>query len=220
MVVTKQIQVFMSLFRGRTDVYARHWEKNGKSGYSPAYEFNWSEFMAHKARGGNLSNFPNKKTLLLTLEVIRSHLEGIQAIGIYPLLEDNTSYFIAADFDKENWQTESINLIKICKQFGIPAYLERSRSGKGAHVWIFFEEKYSATKSRSLMLELIRKALNLSEFEKEISFERLFPNQDYHTNVGFGNLIALPLQGIHRPLGNTAFLNPETLEIISDQWKY
>ncbi|MBI2314762.1 DEAD/DEAH box helicase family protein [Candidatus Daviesbacteria bacterium] len=220
MVDTKQIQLFMSVFRGRTDVYARHWEKNGKSGYSPAYEFNWGEFMAHKARGGNLSNFPNKKTLLLTLEVLKSHLEGIQAIGIYPLLEDNTSYFIAADFDKENWQAESTNLIKVCKQFGIPAYLERSRSGSGAHVWIFFEEKYSATKSRSLMLELIRKALNLSEFEKEVSFDRLFPNQDYHTNVGFGNLIALPLQGIHLPLGNTAFLNPETLEIISDQWKY
>lgn len=216
----KQTQLFMSLFRGRTDVYARHWKKNGKSGYSPAYEFNWGEFMAHKARGGNLSNFPNKKKLLLTLEVIKSHLEGIQAIGIYPLLEDNTSYFIAADFDKENWQTESINLIKICKQFGIPAYLERSRSGSGAHVWIFFEEKYSATKSRSLMLELIRKALNLSEFEKEVSFDRLFPNQDYHTNVGFGNLIALPLQSTRLELGNTAFLNPETLEIIPDQWKY
>lgn len=220
MVDTKQIQLFMSIFRGRTDVYARHWERNGKSGYSPAYEFNWGEFMAHKARGGNLSNFPNKKTLLLTLEVIKSHLEGIQAIGIYPLLENNTSYFIAADFDKENWQTESINLINVCKQFGIPAYLERSRSGSGAHVWIFFEEKYSATKSRSLILELIRKALNLSEFEKEISFDRLFPNQDYHTNVGFGNLIALPLQGTYFPLGNTAFLNPETLEIIPDQWQY
>lgn len=216
----KQTQLFMSIFRGRTDVYARYWEKNGKSAYSPAYEFNWGEFMAHKAKGGSLSNFPNKKTLLLTLEVIKSHLEGIQAIGIYPLLEDNTSYFIAADFDKENWQTESINLIKICKQFEIPAYLERSRSGSGAHVWIFFEEKYSATKSRSLMLELIRKALNLSEFEKEVSFDRLFPNQDYHTNVGFGNLIALPLQGIHLLAGNTAFLNPETLEIIPDQWQY
>lgn len=216
----KQTQLFMSIFRGRTDVYARHWEKNGKSGYSPAYEFNWGEFMAHKARGGNLSNFPNKKTLLLTLAVIKSHLEGIQAIGIYPLLKDNTSYFIAADFDKENWKTESTNLIKICKQLQIPAYLERSRSGSGAHVWIFFEEKYSATKSRCLMLELVRKALNLSEFEKEVSFDRLFPNQDYHTNVGFGNLIALPMQGIHFPLGNTAFLNPETLEIISDQWKY
>ena len=149
--------------------------------------------MEFKSKGGRLADFPNKKSLVLTLEVIRSHLEGNQTIGIYPLLEDNTSYFIVADFDKTNWEKDSKRFIKICEEYKIPVYLERSRSGEGAHVWIFFEDKYQASKSRSIVLELIRKALNLSEFEKEVSFDRLFPNQDYLPKNGIGNLISLPL---------------------------
>lgn len=220
MMAQNQIILFMSIFRGRKDVYARHWEKNDKSGYGPAYEFNWQEFMAFKAKGGRMADFPNKKTLVLTLEVIRSHLEGNQTIGIYPLLEDNTSYFITADFDKENWKKESKELIKICGEYNIPAYLERSRSGSGAHVWIFFEDKYPASKSRSIVLELIRKALNLSEFEKEVSFDRLFPNQDYHSSNGIGNLISLPLNGKSLWKNNTVFLDPITFEVIPNQWEY
>ena len=158
--------------------------------------------------------------MLLTAEVIQNHLNGSQTIGIYPLFTDNTSYFIAADFDEANWQKESKSFIKVCKEYGISAYLERSRSGKGAHVWIFFEEKYPANKSRSIILEIVRKALGLSNFEKEISFDRLFPNQDYHANKGFGNLIALPLQGTSITNRNTVFLDPETLDIIPDQWIY
>lgn len=107
MITNEQLQIFSTLFKGRKDVYARRWEKNGRCGYSPAYSFNWNEFMAFKAQGGTLNDFPNKKQLMLTLEVITSHLEGTQTIGIYPLLEDNTSHLIAADFDKENWQEES-----------------------------------------------------------------------------------------------------------------
>jgi hypothetical protein len=216
----EQIQFFMSLFKGRNDIFARRWEKDGRNGYSPAYQLNWQEFAAFKAKGGEFSDFPNKKPLLLTTEVINDHLNGNQTIGIYPLLTDNTSHFIAADFDKENWKEESKALMKICEKYKIPAYLERSRSGKGAHVWIFFEDTYPANKSRAIMFELIRKALKLSEFEKEISFDRLFPNQDYHTNQGIGNLIALPLHGLSITAGNTAFLHPQTLEVISDQWQY
>src|SRR3989338_5582079 len=107
MVSPQQSQLFMSIFRGRNDVYARYWDKNGKSSYSPAYQFNWSELMAFKAKGGRFSDFPNKKPLMLTFETIQSHLNGSQKIGIYPLFEDNTSYFIAADFDGENWIKES-----------------------------------------------------------------------------------------------------------------
>lgn len=215
-----QIQLFMSLFKGRHDIYARRWEKNGKGGYSPAYQLNWQEFAAFKAKGGKFSDFSNKKPLLLTVEVIQAHLNGVQTIGIYPLLTDNTSYFIAADFDKENWQKESKAFFKICTEHGIPAYIERSRSGKGAHVWIFFEDSYPANKSRAIVFEIIRKALKLSVFEKEISFDRLFPNQDFHTNQGIGNLIALPLHGKSIASGNSAFLDPKTMTQIKDQWTF
>lgn len=108
MVSNDQILLFFSLFKGRNDIYAKRWEKDGRNGYSPAYEVDWTEYRAFKAKGGKFSDFPNKKPLLLTTEIIRDHLNGIQTIGIYPLLTDNTSYFIAADFDKENWQKENI----------------------------------------------------------------------------------------------------------------
>ncbi len=215
-----QVQLFMSLFRGRNDIYAKRWEKDDKNGYSPAYEVDWSEYNKFKAKGGKFSDYPNKKPLLLTTEVIESHLNGNQTIGIYPLLTDNTSYFIAADFDEADWQNESKPFIKVCKENNIFACLERSRSGKGAHAWIFFEEKYPANKSRAIVLEPIRKTLGLSNFEREISFDRLFPNQDYHTNKGIGNLIALPLQGGSIVSGNTMFLDSKTFEVITDQWQY
>lgn len=216
----EKLKLFMSLFKGREDVYAKYWEKNGKSGYSPAYQFDWNEFMKFKAQGGTIKDFSNKKLLPLTPSVIEKHLYGQWIIGIYPLLEDNTSYFVAADFDKENWQEQSVVFVEVCKKHDIPAYLERSRSGNGAHVWIFFQEAYPAYKSRQIMLELIREALNFSVFEKEVSFDRLFPNQDYHTGKGFGNLIALPFQGEAVKKGNNCFIDPNTLSIIENQLEY
>jgi len=210
----------MSLFGGRTDIYARRWEKSGKSGYSPAYEFNWNEYMAFKAKGGTMRDFPNKKLLPLTEDTIHKHLLGQHIIGLYPLLDNNTSCFVAADFDGEYWRDEVGAFIKICEKHSIPVYPERSRSGNGAHVWIFFENAYPAFKSRKIILELIRQALNFSEFDKEISFDRLFPSQDYHSKEGFGNLIALPLNGSSLINGNTAFMDPETLLPLADQWGF
>lgn len=111
-----QLNLFSSLFRGRTDVYARYWEKNGKSGYSPAYDFNWTEFMAFKNRGGTLRNFPNKRLIPLTPDIIKKHILGGQTVGIYPILPDNTSFFIAADFDGEGWQKNSRDFLDECKK--------------------------------------------------------------------------------------------------------
>ncbi|MFH1170393.1 MAG: DEAD/DEAH box helicase family protein [Candidatus Vogelbacteria bacterium] len=216
----QQFELYMSLFRGRTDVYARRWEKDGRSGYSPAYEFNWGEFMAHKRCGGSMKDFENKKLMPLNKEIIKKHLIGQHVVGIYPILSDNTSYFIAADFDGENWLKDSKSFLQACKDINLSAYLERSRSGNGGHVWIFFSENYSCYKSRQIALELIRKAFNVSEFEKEVSFDRLFPNQDTLTGIGFGNLIALPLQGGSVAIGNAMFIDPETSNPFLDQWQF
>lgn len=217
---SEQLMLYKSLFRGRDDIYPKHWEKNGRSGYSPAYDLNWNEFMAFKAKGGTMKDFENKKPLSLTQEVIKKHLFGGIRIGVYPLLEDNTSYFIAADFDKENWKEECRAFLSVCEQFDMSAYLERSGSGNGGHVWMFFEEAYPAVKSRKIVFEMLRISQQVSIFEKEVSFDRLFPNQDYHSHQGIGNLIALPLQGRLLKDGNTAFLDPETFKVIPDQWKF
>lgn len=213
----EKIDLYRSIFRGREDVYARHWEKGEKSGYAPAYSFGWQEFNAHRANGGTLKDFPNKEKIRLTDQVVHEHLSGKQTAGIYPLLRDNTSYFIAADFDKASWKEDAKKLYDTCIAYELPAYIEVSRSGNGAHVWIFFEEKYDAFRSRSIMFELLREAFEVSIFEKEISFDRLFPNQHAHSGEWFGNLIALPLQGQKVNQWTSVFVNPETYEPYSDQ---
>ena len=151
---------------------------------------------------------------------MQSHFKGEKVIGIYPLLEDNTSYFIVADFDEADWKNDSQKLIKECEKIGLKAYLEISRSGNGAHVWIFFEENYPCWKSRAILLELIRKVFNYSEFTKEVSFDRLFPNQDTITDGGFGNLIALPLQGERVKHNASVFCDSNTFAPYSNQWEF
>ena len=215
-----QIKLMMTLFGGRPDVYARRWEKEGRSGYSPAYEFNWDEFLSHKRLGGSLKNFENKRQLALSPEVIRKHLLGSHTIGIYPVLRTNESVFLAADFDGARWETEARSLVDECSQIGLTPYLERSRSGNGGHVWLFFSAPYSCQRSRRIGLELIRRAFRISEFEKEISFDRLFPNQDTVPPDGLGNLIALPLQGGSVAAGNSIFIDMVSGRPYHDQWTF
>src|SRR4030067_2952725 len=206
MVSTEQVLLFRSLFRGRQDVYARYWEKGDKHGYSPAYSFDWNAFNVHRAQGGTLATFTNKTLKPLTLDVLQDHLKGKQTIGLYPLVPDNPSWFIAADFEKKSWCEDAKRFITPCREHQLPTYLERSRSGKGAHVWLFFTESYPAFKSRAIMLKLLNLTFNQLGIDDDLSFDRLFPNQDTLTKEGFGNLIALPIQGNVMNEGNTVFL--------------
>ncbi|MFK7921861.1 MAG: restriction endonuclease subunit R, partial [Bacteroidia bacterium] len=220
MVTSDKLRIFLSLFRGRKDVYAYRWERNGTSGYSPGYSLDWEAFRKHQAQGGTFKSFENKQWAPFDEQVLHDHLSGRKAIGIYPLLPDNSSWFIVADFDKEGWDNEAKAFGKTCQDSDIPAYLERSRSGNGGHIWVFFEDKIPAFQSRNLMISLLRKAGILSPFEKEQSFDRLFPNQDTHSGQGLGNLIALPLQGESVLSGNSCFIDPESLEPWKDQWRF
>ena len=200
----EKIKLFNSLFKGRIDVFARRWERWGTdiSGYSPVY--------ADKEK---------QKYTPLSDYFIEQHLRGNVVLGIYPLLTDNTSWFVVADFDGENWLELAKSFLNKCSEYSLPGYVEKSRSGKGGHVWFFFDQAYQAHKSRKIFLHLIKESGSVDQFDKEDSFDRIFPNQDYLSGKGLGNLIALPLQGNSIKLGNSIFLNPEDdFNPVEDQW--
>lgn len=214
------VDIFKSLFKGREDVFAVRWEKGNKSGYMPAYFYDPYHLRAHKMNGGTFQNYNEKSHLKLTDEQIQKHLDGLQQIGVYPLLEENNSWFLVADFDKANWQDEAIAFLNACKEKQIPAYLERSRSGNGGHVWVFYDKPYPAIKSRKIFISILEDSGAFSMFDKSSSFDRLFPNQDFLSGKGFGNLIALPLFKPNVEKGNSCFVEPETFEAFTDQWNF
>ena len=221
-----KVRLFRALFRGREDVYARRYvsAKSGKSGYSPACAVEWANGLCDKKRVA-CAVCPNRRFLPLDDETIRMHLVGRDArsrdftIGCYPLLPDDTVKFAAIDLDKESWRSDSASMCAVLKEIGLPVARERSRSGNGAHLWFFFEEPQPARFVR----EMLTYALTLTmERNPEIglkSYDRIFPNQDRLPKGGFGNLIALPLQGTARRAGNTCFVD-ERLVPFSDQWRF
>lgn len=213
-----KISLFRSLFRGREDVYPKRFEslKTGKSGYQPACRNEWVEK-------------PEMRVFLpVTDEVVRNHLLGMDpqgrsnrdfTMGVYPMLLDETCWFLAADFDKASWQEDIRAFLETCKLFNIPSALERSRSGNGGHIWIFFAEPVPAATARKMGTFLLTQTM---EQRPEIgldSYDRFFPSQDTLPNRGFGNLIALPLQKKPRANGNSLFLD-ENFVPYHDQWAF
>jgi len=152
-------------------------------------------------------------------EAIREHLVGQKVVGVYPLLTNETCWSLAADFDKVGWKEDSVSFLETCRAAGVPAYLERSRSGKGGHVWIFFEEAISAGLARKMGCALLTQTMERRHQIGLDSYDRFFPSQDTMPKGGFGNLIALPLQHGPRKKGNSVFLD-DFLEPVEDQWGF
>lgn len=219
-IIQDRINLFSSLFKGRKDVYARRWDsaKNGTSGYSPACKHEWHQTLCKKPHI-KCSQCMNKEYLPFTDRVVYEHLSGEKTIGIYPLLDNEFCFFLAIDFDKGSWEQDVKEFRNVCKDLDIPAAVERSRSGNGAHVWIFFEEAVKASLARKLGNTLLSRTMEQHFALGMESFDRLFPNQDTLPKGGLGNLIALPLQGESRRQGNSVFLNDQ-FEPIADQWLY
>ena len=222
---TEKILLYRSLFCGREDVFARRWysKTTEKSGYQPVCENEWADGLCDK-RKYKCSVCPNRKLSPLTDKDIYKHLEGKDyygkdVIGIYPMLVDETCHFLCADFDDKEYEKDVLAFCEICDELNIPAYIERSRSGGGAHIWVFFEVPIPAATARKLGSLILTKAMeNRSELSFS-SYDRLFPNQDNMPNGGFGNLIALPLQGQARKNDNSVFVD-RNFKAYSDQWAY
>src|SRR5579863_2290873 len=214
-----KIALFRSLFRGREDVYAERWRtKNGTWAYRPAGKKDWLAVLASRPEEHKKVDRQTRTLYPVTDEVIRQHLTGKKAIGIYPLLVDETCWLLAADFDKKTWQEDALAFLATCRSARIPAYLERSRSGNGGHVWIFFEFPIPAVLSRKMGCALLTRTMERRHQLGLDSYDRFFPNQDTLPKGGFGNLIALPLQWMPRQSGNSLFVDDD-LRPYPDQWQ-
>ena len=203
----EKVKIFMEVFKGRTDLYAKRWTSNktGKSGYSPVCKNEFSIYKCDKPRV-KCSECPFRELLPLTEDVILKHLKGEITIGIYPLLPGDLCNFLAIDFDKGTYEKDVSAFWSICDELDIPVYVERSRSGNGAHIWIFFEESIPARIARKMGNILLTKTMEKVSLNLN-SYDRILPNQDTMPKGGFGNLIALPFQGNSSKGGNTVFVD-------------
>jgi superfamily II DNA or RNA helicase len=221
-----KIALFRSLFRGREDIYPRRFEsrRTGKTGYAPACANEWVRGICEKPRI-KCAECPHRRFLQVTDDVIRWHLSGYDSegqpfvAGVYPLLQDETCFFVAVDFDKAGWREDATAVLEACRRLNLPAALERSRSGRGAHVWFFFDEAIPATLARRLGSHVLTETMEERPDIGLESYDRLFPNQDTMPQGGFGNLIALPLQKGPRKQDNSVFLDDHFVPW-ADQWSF
>jgi superfamily II DNA or RNA helicase len=215
-----KIKLFMSLFKGRDDVFATRWEnkKKGTSGYAPVCLNQWQTGLCGKPKIP-CAKCGNRLYPALDEHVLEDHLRGYAVVGIYPMLPDETCYFLAIDFDGDDWKKDVSILRNLCLEFDVPVAVERSRSGKGGHAWFFFEERTSAVLARKLGVAFLTFSMDRRHEIRFKSYDRLFPNQDTMPKGGFGNLIALPFQKSARNKNNSEFIN-EQFEPYMDQWAF
>ena len=207
-----KVAFFGAMFAARKDIYAVRWEnaRTGQKGWLPAVRGGWRKGVRHAERD----------YLPLTAEVLSAHLSGQMHIGLYPLLDGDRCWWLAADFDGSAAMLDALNYVKAARALGVPAGLEVSRSGTGAHAWTFFTAPVPAETARRLGTGLLREAMALRGQMSLASYDRLFPSQDTLPAGGVGNLIAAPLNGKARRDGATVFLDPATMEPHEDQWAY
>jgi hypothetical protein len=221
-----KVALFRSLFRGRDDLHARRFDslKNGSSGYTPVCANEWVRGICRKPEI-KCSDCAHRRLVPLTNEVIYSHLRGEDAearpfvAGVYPLLADETCFLLAVDFDKAGWREDAAAFVQACRRLDLPAALERSRSGQGGHVWLFFDAALPAALARRLGSHLLTEAMEGRPDIGLDSYDRLFPSQDTLPRSGFGNLIALPLQKGPRERGHSVFLDDD-FKPWPDQWAF
>ena len=216
----QKVALFRGLFRGRDDVFAKLWvnPRTDRKGYAPARANEWVRGVCEKPRV-KCSECPNQAFISVSDQVVLDHLQGRHVIGVYPLLEDDTCWFLAADFDEESWADDVAAFVETSRTLGLSAAVERSRSGNGAHVWFFFAAPVPAATARRMSCYLITETMSRRHQLAMASYDRLFPNQDMLPRGGFGNLIALPLQHEARERGNTVFVD-DRLVPHADQWAY
>ena len=220
-----KVALYRSLFRGREDIYPQRFESRaGRTGYAPACANEWVPGVCGKPRI-KCAECPSRRFLAVNDEVIRWHLSGADeggkpfVMGVYPMLLDETCHFLAVDFDGQAWADDGRAYIDACAKRNVPAALERSRSGAGGHVWMFFEEPVPAGVARRLGAMLLTDAMDQRPDLGFRSYDRFFPSQDTLPRGGFGNLIALPLQRGPRRAGNSVFVDGE-LNPYPDQWAF
>ncbi|WAB98138.1 MULTISPECIES: DEAD/DEAH box helicase family protein [Pseudomonas] len=214
-----KLALFRSLFKGRIDTYPLRWEsRGGKSGYAPACANEWRPGICEKPRI-KCSDCGQRQLLPVSDDVIYRHLAGAIVVGVYPLLSDDTCHFLAVDFDEADWREDALAFVQAARSLDVPVALEVSRSGNGAHAWIFFQDKVPAIDARRLGAAIISHACERTRQLSLSSYDRLFPNQDFMPKGGFGNLIALPLQKRARGNNHSVFVD-DSLEPYSDQWRF
>jgi superfamily II DNA or RNA helicase len=216
----EKVALFRSRFRGRHDIYPRFWSnaRTGRKGYAPACRNEWIRGVCEKPRV-KCGECPHQAFLPVEDKVILDHLQGRHVVGVYPLLTDDTCWLLAADFDKASWTDDVAAFAETCRAHGLPAAVERSRSGNGAHVWFFFSAPVAASAARQLGCYLITETMSRRHQLSMGSYDRLFPNQDTLPRGGFGNLIALPLQHGPRQMGHTVFVDDQFVPH-PDQWRF